>query len=607
MKKVIAMLLMVILMGNLAGSQTFAKQYKEEMRAVWIATVSNIDFPKVKDNAAMQQEEFIQKLDELEDMGINTVMVQVRPKADALYYSTINPWSDVLTGVQGKYPGYDPLAFMIEQAHKRGMEIHAWLNPYRITSSGTDLSALSEGHPARLNPSWVMTYNNALYYNPEVEGVKQHIEDTIEEIIRNYNVDGIHFDDYFYPSGYPLPAGEGPDGVVANSRREHVNEMVRRVSEVIEQVDPEVEFGISPMGVWKNNNTDPTGSATGGSQSYYTVYADTRTWIQNEWIDYVVPQIYWETTHKTANYETLVSWWSNEVKGTDVKLYIGQGIYKDTVAKELTKQLDINKRYKQVEGSVYFSLKDLLNNRQGVADQIRTYYTGDVQIPEIPSIPEVPSTPEIPNVPEEPSVPEIPTKPELPELPQDLQITPVDLKGIVTGNNLNIRSGPGTQYTSLGKVHSDTVVDLTGEAQGWYKAVLADGTAGWLSSDYVAPIPVGSEIKLVLDGKLIVPPVAPVIRNETTLVPLRVISENLKALVDWNKETKMITITKDGEEIKLVIGSKVVWANGNEKSLTTAPTMIEGTTMVPIRFISENLGASVDWNSKQKIVSILSN
>lgn len=361
MKKVIAMLLMVILMGNLAGSQTFAKQYKEEMRAVWIATVSNIDFPKVKDNAAMQQAEFIQKLDELEDMGINTVMVQVRPKADALYYSAINPWSDVLTGVQGKYPGYDPLAFMIEEVHKRGMEIHAWLNPYRITSSGTDLSALSEGHPARLNPSWVMTYNNALYYNPEVEGVKQHIEDTIEEIIRNYNVDGIHFDDYFYPSGYPLPAGEGPDGVVADSRREHVNEMVRRVSEVIEQVDPEVEFGISPMGIWKNNNTDPTGSATGGSQSYYTVYADTRTWIQNEWIDYVVPQIYWETTHKTANYETLVSWWANEVKGTDVKLYIGQGIYKDTVAKELTKQLDINKRYKQVEGSVYFSLKDLLN------------------------------------------------------------------------------------------------------------------------------------------------------------------------------------------------------------------------------------------------------
>lgn len=583
MKKILAMLVMVLLLGSLGAPKIFADAYNQEMRAVWIATVSNIDFPKVKNSVVMQQAEFTQNLDKLQEMGINTVIVQVRPKADALYASKINPWSDVLTGRQGKNPGYDPLEFMIEETHKRGMKIHAWLNPYRITTSGTDLSLLSEEHPARLNPSWVMAYNNALYYNPEVEEVKQHIENTVEEIVTNYNVDGIHFDDYFYPSGYPLPEGEGPDGVVANNRREHINDMVRRVSQVIERINPNVEFGISPMGIWKNNNVDPTGSATGGSQSYYTVYADTRTWIQNEWIDYVVPQIYWETTHQTANYETLVNWWSNEVKGTSVKLYIGQGVYKDSVAKEITQQLNINKQYKQVEGSIYFSLKDLLTNRQGVADQIRMYYKGNIQQPEQPNIPEIPDGVE------------------------DMQITPMGLKGIVTADNLNIRSGPGTQYTSLGKVQKDTIVDLVGMMEGWYQITLVDGTVGWLSSNYVRPLTHNNEIQLVLNGKWIMPPEPPIIKNATTLVPLRVISEHLKALVEWDQEEKSVKITKNGQEMKLIIGSKVVWANGNEAHLITEPIIVGETTMVPIRFISEHLGAIVNWDSQQKIVSITSN
>lgn len=599
MKKIISWLLIVMLIGTFVPSDTLAASTTEEMRAVWIATVSNIDFPKVKNDAAAQQKEFIQKLDQLEEMGINTVMVQVRPKADALYSSTINPWSDVLTGVQGKYPGYDPLAFMIEEAHKRGMELHAWLNPYRITSSGTNVNALSDWHPAKWNPSWVMTYNNALYYNPEVEGVKQHIEETVEEIISNYDVDGIHFDDYFYPSGYPLPAGEGPDGVVANSRREHVNDMVRRVSQVIKRVNPKVEFGISPMGIWKNNTKDVTGSPTNGSESYYTVYADTRTWIQNEWIDYVVPQIYWETTHKVAPYEPLVKWWSNEVRGTDVDLYIGQGIYKDTVAQEITTQLQINQNYKEVKGSIYFSLSDLLNNRGNAANQIKSFYKGNTSIPETP---EEPVIPEVPVIPETPVIPEIPATPD---------VMPMNKKGIVLVDQLNIRSGPGTNYSSLGKLQTGSLVDLIGYTGKWYKVQLANGQEGWLSQDYVEPMGednVSSDtIKLIVDGQYIIPPVAPVIQSGTTLVPLRVISENLNAQVDWDGDTKEIHIKKNNEQIKLTIGKKSVWINEREQTLIIPPQIINGTTMVPIRFISENLGAIVDWKSSEKLVVIRSN
>lgn len=591
MKKIISWLLMMICVMVLIPQHTFAAEKGEEMRAVWIATVSNIDFPKVKNDATAQKKEFIQKLDQLEEMGINTVMVQVRPKADALYHSNINPWSDVLTGVQGQYPGYDPLDFMIKEAHKRGMELHAWLNPYRITSSGTDLNALSATHPARWNPSWVMTYNNALYYNPEIEGVKEHIEDTVEELVSNYDIDGIHFDDYFYPSRYPLPAGETQDGVVANSRREHVNDMVRRVSKVIKNINPSIDFGISPMGIWKNSTNDPTGSQTGGGESYYTVYADTRTWIQNEWIDYVVPQIYWETTHKTANYETLVKWWSNEVKGTSVKLYIGQGIYKDTVAKEMTAQLKINQKYNEVEGSVYFSLKDLLNNRQGVTDQIKAFYgKAGSQIPELPTNPEVPTVPEIPTVPE---------------------VVPMNETGIVTTENLNVRSGPGTNYVSLGKLPKGESVSIVGRVANWYQVSFGNGQEGWLSQEYVQIMDQNTNqiqgIKLVIDGQTIYPTVAPVIQNGTTLVPLRIISENLGAQVNWNADAKAITIKKSGETIKLIIGTKEVWVGSDTKILTVSPQIIQGTTMVPIRFVSESLGAEVDWNSSQKIITIRSN
>ena len=375
MKKILFVLMAFIiavsgLTTNVTASKVTAKRIPQSTQAAWMATVYNIDFPSVKKNIPAQKKEFIDKMDKLKALGINTIIVQVRPKADALYKSDINPWSDVLTGVQGKDPGYDSMAFMIEEAHKRGMLFQAWLNPYRITTSGTDINALCETHPARLNPDWVIRYNNAMYYNPEKEGVKNHIVDTVTEIVKNYSVDGIVFDDYFYPSNYPLPKGQGKDGLVANGRRENVNDMVKRVSAAIKATKNNVVFGISPAGIWKNIKSDPTGSATTGNQSYYSVFADTRAWIQNGWIDYVSPQIYWETGNKAADYETLVKWWSNEVKGTNVKLYISHCLYKASVAKQIDIQMKINQNYPEVSGSYYYNLKSLLTNIGGCKTKI---------------------------------------------------------------------------------------------------------------------------------------------------------------------------------------------------------------------------------------------
>lgn len=497
MKKMVGFIVTMLL--ALTSLNVYAATTTEaEMRAVWISTVYNLDYPSTKNNIEAQKSEFNEKLDQLKAMGLNTVIVQVRPKADALYLSSINPWSDVLTGVQGKDPGYDPLAFMVEAAHAKGMAIHAWLNPYRVTTTGTDLTALSSNHPARLNPSWVFSYNNALYYNPEVEGVKQHIVDTVTEIAKNYNVDGIHFDDYFYPSSYPLPTGEDKDGAVANNRRNNVNDMVSRVSTAIKNVNrtynKNIVFGISPAGIWKNNTTDATGSATNGNQSYYSVYADTRTWIKNGWIDYVVPQIYWETGHKLADYETLVKWWSNEVAGTNVKLYIGQGVYRDAVATQIDTQLAINKKYSAVKGSFYFSLRDLLNNRMDCKTKITNFYknnpTGSVIVDNGTTSGGTNSgstsngagtnsgntsngTTGSTNV--ESVTPG--TNPVVKDA--------AGKSGVVTATSLNIRSGARVDRDIITKVALGTKLTIRSVLNDWYKVQLEDGTIGWASATYV--------------------------------------------------------------------------------------------------------------------------
>ena len=400
MRRIIALFILGSMIFNFTTISSYSQDNgKEEMRAAWIASVYNQDWPNKsnKNNEESQKAQYKSILDDLESLGFNSVVVQIRPKGDALYKSDLNPWSDVLTGIQGKDPGYDPLEFMIEETHKRGMEFHAWFNPYRITTTGTDLSKLSNDNYARLNPDTVMehtwTSNNntysALCYNPGIPKVREYIVDTVSEVVKNYDIDAVHFDDYFYPSGnYDDDTAYNTYGNGMNKddwRRSNVDKLVNEVNQAIKNINPKVEFGISPRGIWKNKSSDSTGSDTNGAESYYDIYCDTRTWIKNGWIDYVVPQLYWKIGQKNADYSKLVKWWANEVKNTNTTLYIGQGIYKDEVAKEIEDQVNINRKINDIKGSMYFSYRDIKSNRQNIRQSLNNLYNKVEEIlPEIP-------------------------------------------------------------------------------------------------------------------------------------------------------------------------------------------------------------------------------
>ncbi len=356
-----------------------------ETRAVWIATVGNIDWPsKPGLSIADQQREYRTLLDDVQRLGLNTVFVQVRPTADALWPSPYEPWSHWLTGVQGKDPGYDPLAFLVGEAHARGLKFHAWLNPFRV-SKQADPAQLVPDHPARQHPDWVFAYGGQLYYDPGKPAVREFVTDVVLDVVKRYPVDGVHFDDYFYP--YPVEGEQIPDAKtfaansagstdIADWRRHNVDELVSGVSERLAAQKTDVEFGISPFGIWRNRADDPRGSATTGTQSYDTTYADSYTWVREGWVDYIVPQIYWEIGHPTADYAALVRWWAGAVAGTGVQLYIGQAAYKvgPTPAwgdGELTQHLTLGREYPEVRGDVYFSARSLSTNAAAAMQRVK--------------------------------------------------------------------------------------------------------------------------------------------------------------------------------------------------------------------------------------------
>lgn len=359
---------------------------KRQFRAVWIASVANIDWPTQTGlSVATQEQQFITILNQVQHMHMNAVIVQIRPTADALYPSNLFPWSQWLTGVQGQDPGYNPLAFMLRETHKRNLEFHAWFNPYRV-SLGTDLSQFAPNNPARLHPDWVINYGNQLYFNPGIPAVRDYIIAGIMEVVHNYDIDGVQFDDYFYP--YPVAGQAFPDQAtyqqygagfsnIADWRRDNVNKLIHGVSVAIKQAKPYIKFGISPFGVWRNQSTDPTGSAThAGAQDYDDLYADTRTWIKQNWIDYIVPQIYWNIGFPPAAYDVLVAWWSHEVAGTNVQLYTGMAVYKIGLPgawsdpNQMPSQLALNRNYPEVQGAVFFSMKELFTNPLGFTDKL---------------------------------------------------------------------------------------------------------------------------------------------------------------------------------------------------------------------------------------------
>lgn len=343
------------------------------MRAVWVATVLNIDFPSSKGDPEAQKAEFEQILDNTLAWNLDTVIVQVRPMGDALYASSLNPWSSFLTGTQGQDPGWDPLAFMVDAAHERGISLHVWLNPYRVTHTAAGFTAadLAEESLAKQHPEWLIEHENMLFYDPAREEVKAHITDTVREIVDGYDVDGVHFDDYFYPADYPLPDGAERDGILDRERRANVTDMLRRVHEVCRQAG--VVFGVSPFGIWKNASSDPAGSDTGGNESYYSMAADSVTWIREGIVDYIAPQLYWPVGHELADYRTLLAWWSGQVEGTGVSLVIGQGTYDESVRDDIVQELVLNENDPMVTGSIFFSYSDLADNPQ-TAELIRTFF-----------------------------------------------------------------------------------------------------------------------------------------------------------------------------------------------------------------------------------------
>lgn len=375
--------------GN-TGNTGSSVHNEGSLRGVWISTVFNLDWPSTASvgNPSKQKAEYIQLLDELQSMGMNAAFVQVRPAADALYPSSLVPWSKFLTGTQGKDPGYDPLAFMVDETHKRGMEFHAWFNPFRAnTDAKTDKLAAS--HVTKKHPDWIVNSNNKLYINPGIPQARQEIITDIMEVVKNYDIDGVHLDDYFYPSDGAFnddatfkAYNDKKIAAKADWRRDNINQFVAKLGQSIHSVKPQVEFGISPFGVWRNIAKDSTGSDTkAGVTAYDNMYADVRTWIKQGWIDYVAPQLYWSLSFTPAQYDKLVAWWANEVSGTNVKLYIGHSPYKLgtaeagwSSAQEIINQLMYNTQYTQVQGDIFFSAKDLRKNPLGIVEALRSYY-----------------------------------------------------------------------------------------------------------------------------------------------------------------------------------------------------------------------------------------
>ena len=389
--------LRILLICTLFISSTFLFAQKYEFRAVWIATVHNIDWPSKKGlPVEVQKKEFIELLKMHQRNNMNAVIVQIRPMADAFYASNYEPWSEFLTGKSGQapFPFYDPLEFMIEESHKRGMEFHAWLNPYR---AGNNVKVSRMSNTKINNPSWFVYYGDKKYYNPGLPEVRQYVADVVKDIITRYDVDGIHMDDYFYP--YRLPGKDFPDQAAykkfgngmekSDWRRSNCDSIVRMIHDMVIDYKPMIKFGISPFGVWRNSNVDETGSNTAAGQTNYDdLYADIRLWLKEGWIDYVAPQLYWEIGHQLCDFETLVKWWAENSYGKHV--YIGHGLYraieKPTASwrnpSELPEEINIIRNYKMVQGSIYFSSRSFNDNPNGWVDSLRnTYYKRPAIVP----------------------------------------------------------------------------------------------------------------------------------------------------------------------------------------------------------------------------------
>lgn len=506
--------------GNLSsgsGTNTVSASANAEMRGLWVATVYNLDYPTKSTTDADQLKAYAdQILDDAQSIGINAIFLQVRPSGDALYPSEIYPWSAYLTGEQGLAPDddFDPLEYWIEEAHARGIELHAWVNPYRVTKTEAEIEGLTSDNPAVENPDWTFTAGGALYLDPAVPEVRQLVIDGVIEIIENYDVDGIHLDDYFYPTdtfddsaSFATYGGDFDD--IEDWRRYNIDLLVENLAVAIEAADSSCEFGISPAGVWASDTQHEDGSATTTTfSSYFQHYADTKSWVENEWLDYIAPQIYWEIGHSTADFEALFDWWVDLCKDSSTDLYIGMADYKSSNVTsgtwagtdELERQLDMIDASSYVQGEIHFRYALMFDDSDIVEFYAERY------------------------------------------------------------GNESVESEPETATAS--------------------------------------------EIKVYVDGKLVVFDQEPYIENGRTLVPMSAISQSLGATVAWDNDTKTVTATKDGTVIIITIGDLYMTVDGEEATLDVPASITSGRTMLPLSAISRAFGCTVGWDNDTKTVTI---
>lgn len=423
-----------------------------EMRGVWVATVANLDYPAQPTTDAWElRVQLDEVLDNCQDMGFNTIFFQVRPSGDALYNSSIYPWSRYLTGTQGAAPsdGFDPLAYAVSEAHKRGIQLHAWINPYRVTNSSQDNDRLAANNPAVLRPDLVLTDSTGkMYLNPGEADAIDIILSGIREIVQNYDVDGIHLDDYFYPSSgfddsaaYYKYQDSYPDK--AEWRRSMVTTLIACAKDAVKEINPNCMFGVSPSGIWANSSNTPGGSDTGGSSSYHSLYADTKLWVEREYLDYIIPQIYWHNGHSSADYNTLITWWAGVCAPTNVKLYIGEAAYKAASGSEaawkgqnglneLSTQVAMCRQSPYIGGYSMFEYSSFMGNS--------SLYSLIKELQSSPADPPVlgggtVTQPDKPEVPSEPSVPDPTSAPPITE-PTEAPVTvpvPTEAPVISTG------------------------------------------------------------------------------------------------------------------------------------------------------------------------------
>ncbi|HAX02433.1 MAG: hypothetical protein A2Y45_04045 [Tenericutes bacterium GWC2_34_14] len=357
--------------------------HEKEVRAFWVSNVVNIDLPTVED-IDLFQKKVISILDTAVDFNINTLYFQVRTTNDAFYESKLNPYSRYFTGVEGKKPPFDVLAWIIKEAKQRGLSFHAWCNPYRVSLNGTIpkdeyLKTCDDLNFAKKHPELiVLDKKGAMILNPAKDEVKQFITDSMVELVSNYDVDGIHFDDYFYPYAglddvyndlKEYEFREEESWSLGDFRRHHVTDAMRKVYQALKKHNPKLQFGLSPFGIWKTKESDPKGANVDPrcSESYYGQYADSVTWVKEGIVDYIVPQIYWDFGHHLAPFADLLDWWVDLCKDTNVKLYIGHGAYRlGTDSRyqnpnEIVDQVKYANQHDVVSGNVFFTAKTFMD------------------------------------------------------------------------------------------------------------------------------------------------------------------------------------------------------------------------------------------------------